>query len=95
MGATLPKFLDGSDADEPVTPSIRRTLDRFLSSCAAVTRRESAAAPANTEASNGGLRDQVLAGGVYLVVRQLAVLVLGVVGAVALTRLIGPFDYGL
>jgi PST family polysaccharide transporter len=37
----------------------------------------------------------VLAGGAYLVARQVAVLVLGVAGAVALTRLIGPASYGL
>lgn len=45
--------------------------------------------------STGGLRDQVLAGGVYLVARQVGVLVLGLVAVVALTRLIGPTDYGL
>ena len=46
-------------------------------------------------ASTGGLREQILAGGVYLVARQIGVLVLGVAGAVALTHLIGPSDYGL
>jgi O-antigen/teichoic acid export membrane protein len=50
-------------------------------------------APAAAEV--GGLRQRVLRGGVYLVVREGLGVVVGVVGAVALTRTIGPANFGV
>ncbi len=41
------------------------------------------------------LRETVLSGGMYLVARHIAGLVLSVVGAVVITRLIGPHNFGL
>src|SRR3954453_8119484 len=43
----------------------------------------------------GGLRRRILTGGVYLVVREGLGVVVGVVGAVALTRMIGPANFGI
>jgi O-antigen/teichoic acid export membrane protein len=43
----------------------------------------------------GGLRRRILTGGVYLVVREGIGVVVGVLGAVALTRMIGPANFGL
>jgi PST family polysaccharide transporter len=41
-----------------------------------------------------GLRDRALRGGAALLVRQVLSIILGAAGLVALTRLIGPADYG-
>jgi O-antigen/teichoic acid export membrane protein len=42
-----------------------------------------------------GLRQQVLRGGAYLILRQGAGMVIGVIGILLLTRIIGPTNYGL
>jgi hypothetical protein len=48
-----------------------------------------------TNAGKGGvLRDLVLRGSAYLALRQAISMVLGVVGAVVLTRQLGPSEYG-
>lgn len=57
---------------------------------------QAAALPTSDSLSeSGALRDRVLRGGIYLAARQSAGVFIGLVGAVLLTRLIGPANFGV
>jgi O-antigen/teichoic acid export membrane protein len=71
---------DGNDFRAPGDPILIRLIDPV-------------GGPA-TEAPASNLRDQALRGGAFMLGRQVLSIGIGVLGLIALTRLIGPVDYG-
>jgi PST family polysaccharide transporter len=79
----------------PVGPDIGPDEDSILAPVDPILSRliDPVGSPA-TEAPASNLRDQALRGGGFMLGRQVASIGIGVVGLIALTRLIGPVNYG-